>query len=124
MKTKITTKEYRMHRHARVRAIVKGTSLRPRLSVFRSNRHIWVQLIDDTTGKTLAQASDWDGLIKGKKKDKKELRVAEAIGVGEKIAKFAAEKKISKMVFDRGGYRYHGRVKAIADAVRKGGIQL
>ena len=113
-----------MARHARVRAIVKGTLTRPRLSVFRSNRHMWVQLIDDTTGKTLAQASDWKKPVKGKKEDKKESRVAQAAGVGEKIAKLAVEKKISKVVFDRGGYRYHGRVKAIAEAVRKGGIEL
>lgn len=113
-----------MHRHARVRAIVKGTSLRPRLSVFRSNRYMWVQLIDDTMGKTLAQASDRESPMKGKIGGKKESRVFCAAEVGEKIAKLAVEKKILKVVFDRGGYRYHGRVKAIAEAMRKGGIEL
>lgn len=124
MKTKKTTKEHRMQRHARVRAIVKGTSLRPRLSVFRSNRHIWVQVIDDVAGKTLAQATDWEKPMKGKKGARKESRMTNAETVGEKIAKLVAEKKISKLVFDRGGYQYHGRVKAVAEAVRKEGIQL
>ncbi|MDP3770515.1 MAG: 50S ribosomal protein L18 [Candidatus Sungbacteria bacterium] len=124
MKTKTTTKQQRIRRHARVRAIVKGTSGRPRLSVFRSNRHIWVQLIDDIAGKTLAHASDWDHPVKGKKGAQKESPVIKAEGVGEKIAKLAVEKKISNVVFDRGGYRYHGRVKAIAEGMRKAGIQL
>ena len=98
--------------------------MRPRLSVFRSNRHVWVQIIDDVTGTTLAQASDWEKPVKGKKGTKRESRVMDAAGVGEKIAKLAIEKKISKVVFDRGGYKYHGRVKAIAESMRKAGIQL
>mgnify|MGYP001619204499 CR=1 FL=1 len=125
MKTrKHTTRNLRIRRHARVRAQIKGTSDRPRLCVFRSNRYLWVQLIDDTQGKTLAQATDWEKPEKGKKSGKKETRVARAEHIGEKIAQLALEKKISAFVFDRGGYKYHGRVKAVAEGARKAGIRL
>lgn len=122
-KRNITTRGKRIRRHARVRAHVKGTSERPRLCVFRSNRYIWVQLIDDVAGKTLAQATDW-GTPGDKKTNIKETRVMHAERVGEHIAELAREKKISAFVFDRGGYKYHGRVKAVAEGARKGGIQL
>lgn len=119
-----TTRQSRIRRHIRVRARIKGTSKRPRLCIFRSNRYVWAQLIDDETGRTLAQATDWEKLSKGKKETAKETRVMRAERVGEMIAKRAAEKKISSFVFDRGGYAYHGRVKAVAEGVRKAGIQL
>ena len=124
MKRMTSTREQRMRKHARVRAVIKGTADRPRLCVFRSNRYIWAQLIDDTARVTLAQATDWEKPVKGKKAGKKESRVMRAEEVGEKIAKIAAEKKISAIVFDRGGYRYHGRVKAIAEGARKGGMKF
>lgn len=118
-----TTRQSRIRRHARVRAHVKGTSERPRLCVFRSNRYIWAQLIDDVAGKTLAQARDW-GTSGDKKTKIKETRVMRAERIGEHIAELAREKKIFAFVFDRGGYKYHGRVKAVAEGVRKGGIRL
>lgn len=119
-----TTRQSRIRRHARVRARVKGTSDRPRLCVFRSNRYILAQLIDDEAGKTLAQATDWEKIPKGKKETTKETRVLRAERVGEIIAKLAMEKKISAFVFDRGGYAYHGRVKGVAEGARKAGIKL
>mgnify|MGYP001558818914 CR=1 FL=1 len=113
-------------RHKRVRAKIAGTSSVPRLSVFRSNRHISVQLIDDVTGKTIAFADDREpktpdgntgALFSG-------TPIERARKVGERIAKRAAEKKITSVVFDRGGYTYHGAVKAVADGARKGGLVL
>lgn len=125
MKRKITTREYRIRRHTRVRAIVKGTPGRPRLCVFRSNRYIWAQLIDDIGGCTIVQSSDREILLaKDKKIIKKETRVEQAEKVGIMIAHRAAKKNISVAIFDRGGYRYHGRVKAIAEGARKGGLVL
>ena len=108
----------------RVRAVMKGTSARPRLCVFRSNRFVWAQLIDDTNGITLACATDCEKLEKGRKIGKDGSRVARAEQVGEQIATMAREKKISAFVFDRGGNKYHGRVKAVAEGARKAGIQL
>ena len=115
----------RRRRHKRVRSIVKGTAKVPRLCVFRSNKHIYAQLIDDEKGKTLVSASDLD-LKKSKTKSKKELTGKAAIAhrVGEILAKKAVEKKFEKIVFDRGGYKYHGRVKALADGVREGGLKF
>ncbi len=124
MKNSKTKRNLRIRRHARVRARIKGTSERPRLSVFRSNRFIWAQLVDDAAGKTLACATDWEKPAKGKKAVKKETRIVRAERVGERIAAFAKEKKISALVFDRGGYAYHGRVKAVAEGARKAGIQI
>ena len=124
MKFTKTKRNLRERRHARVRALIKGTSERPRLCVFRSNRFIWVQLIDDANGKTLASATDWAKPVKGKKAGKAEPRVARAEQVGERIGKLAAEQKIKAFVFDRGGNKYHGRVKAVAEGARKAGIQL
>ena len=106
----------------RVRAAIKGTSKRPRLCVFRSNRFVWAQLIDDASGTTLAYATDCEKSEKGKKISKKESAKMRAGRVGEQIAKLAADKKISTFVFDRGGYKYHGRVKAVAEGARKAGI--
>jgi len=99
-----------------------GESL-PRLSVFRSGRHIYAQIIDDAKGITLAFASDIVGKKGAAKKDTKR-GVESASHVGESIAKLAIEKKINAVVFDRGGYRYHGRVRALADAARKAGLKF
>ena len=101
--------EKRKRRHRRVRAKIKGTGEVPRLCVFRSNKYIYAQIIDDEKGKTLANA-------------KAELN--KAAKVGEDIAKKAIKEKINKVVFDRGGYKYHGRVKALAEAARKGGLKF
>ncbi|MFN3301535.1 MAG: 50S ribosomal protein L18 [Patescibacteria group bacterium] len=112
----------RYRRHKRVRAKVFGTKDRPRLSVFRSLKHIYAQIIDDEKGHTLVSASDFDLKSKIKKEKKKPTKVEIAYQVGELIAKKALEKKIKKVVFDRGGYKYHGRVKALAEGARKKGL--
>jgi len=111
--------EKRYRRHRRVRAKVKGTKECPRLSVFRSNQHISVQLINDDKKETLVSFGDF------KIKKKKGLtKVQLAKEVGRLIAKEALEKKIKKVVFDRGGYKYHGRVKAVAEGAREGGLKF
>lgn len=104
-------------RHARVRARISGTDDCPRLSVFRSNRGMFVQLIDDENSKTLASASALE--IK-KKSDKTDI----GNELGKLIAKKGKEKKIETVVFDRGSYKYHGRVKAVADGAREGGLKF
>ena len=104
-------------RHRRVRKHLAGTPDRPRLSIFRSNKQIYAQIVDDLAGHTLASASSLD-LEQGE--DKK----ATASSVGEAIAKKAAESGIKQVVFDRGGYKYHGRVKALADGARSGGLSF
>ncbi len=103
----------RERRHARVRARVKGTSERPRLAVFRSNRFVSAQLIDDTAGTTVAAAHG---------REFKGPQSAQASSVGQTIAKKARAAGITAVVFDRGGYRYGGQVKALADAAREGGL--
>lgn len=117
MRGMTSKREKRERRHKRVRAKIKGTVERPRLSVFRSNRHLWVQLIDDTRGVTVAAANDAE--IKGK-----EARTAEARLLGALIAERAGEKKIKQAVFDRGGYRYHGVIQAVAEGARKAGLRF
>jgi len=112
----------RIRRHARVRAKVKGTTAKPRLCVFRSLNHIYAQIIDDTKGHTLIQASTLDAEIKGElegkgKKDRAGL-------VGSLVAKRALSKKVKQVVFDRGGCKYHGRVKALAEAAREAGLKF
>lgn len=102
-------------RHKKIRSRVSGTSERPRLFVLRSNNHIYASLINDIEGKTLITVSDKD--LKGTKTEKAEK-------VGEVMAKEAQTKKIDLIVFDRGGYKYHGRVKALAEAARKGGLKF
>ncbi len=104
-------------RHGRVRSVVTGVEKRPRLTVFRSASHIYAQLINDQTGKTLAQASSRELKDKSAKTD---LSTA----VGKLIAGKAKEQGISQVVFDRGGYRYHGRVKALAEGAREGGLEF
>jgi large subunit ribosomal protein L18 len=120
MKKTRTPRAARVRRHTRVRDGIAGTPERPRLAVYRSLNHIYAQIIDDTVGHTLAHASD-DG--KGlKTAGKKKSEVAGL--VGEALARTAKEKGIEKVVFDRGGFRYHGRVKALAEAARKGGLSF
>ncbi len=112
----------RQRRHARVRVKVQGTPSRPRLCVFRSLNHVYAQIIDDSLGHTLVAASTLDPEIKGdiEGKDKK----ARAGLVGLSVAQKALSKGINQVVFDRGGYKYHGRVEALADAARKEGLKL
>ena len=107
----------RTQRHARIRSKVSWTATKPRLAVFRSNTNIYAQLIDDVSGKTLAQANTKE-IAKGKN----DMSGAEK--VGEMIAKKGKEGKIEEVVFDRGGYNYHGKVKALADGARKGGLKF
>jgi large subunit ribosomal protein L18 len=110
----------RKKRHARVRAKLSGTATRPRLNVFRSNKHIYAQLIDDVNGATLVSASTLD-----KEFDLESTGNVEAAKkVGELVAKRAVEKGFTSVVFDRGGYLYHGRVKALAEAARENGLQF
>ena len=116
------TRLARKRRHARVRARVKGTSARPRLCVFRSLRYIYVQGIDDSSGHTLASASSLDTEIKGKLDGKK--KTEGAVLIGALIAQRLLDKGIKQVVFDRGGYKYHGRVKALAEAARKAGLEF
>ena len=108
-------------RRFRVRAGIKGTGERPRLSVFRSSKHIYAQLIDDFKGTTVATASSLDEALSSVKYGGN-IKAAQA--VGKRLAEVAKEKGISKAAFDRGHYRYHGRVKALADAAREGGLQF
>ena len=110
----------RVMRHARVRRKVKGTSERPRLAVFRSLNHVYVQVIDDSQGVTLAAASTLDSELRGQRDGK--VKAETSKGVGQLIARRAKERGVSEVVFDRGGYKYHGRVKALADAAREGGL--
>ena len=115
----LTVSESRARRHRRVRGKVAGTAGRPRLVVFRSNRGIEAQLVDDETGRTIAAAS-WIKLAKSFKGDK----TAQAAEVGKTLAANAKKAGVEAAVFDRGGYLYHGRVKALADGAREGGLQF
>ncbi len=115
----LSVSESRARRHRRVRGKVTGTAARPRLVVFRSNRGIESQLVDDATGRTVAAAS-WLALPKSFKGDKS----AQAAEVGKLLAANAKTAGVEAVVFDRGGYLYHGRVKALADGAREGGLQF
>ena len=117
-----TTRAARHRRHARVRRRVHGTAVRPRLCVFRSANHIYAQLIDDDLGRTLASASDLGGIETGE--DDGEGKTARAAAVGRALAEQAKAARIEQVVFDRGGYRYHGRVRALADAARAVGLNF
>jgi large subunit ribosomal protein L18 len=114
----LTARQARERRHRRVRGKVAGTAERPRLTVFRSNRGVFAQLVDDASGKTLAGAS-WITVkgLKGTKTD-------QARAVGQAIAEAAKKVGVETVVFDRGGYLYHGRVKALADGAREGGLKF
>ena len=120
MITKQDKNAVRRKRHARVRAKLSGTSARPRLNVFRSNKHIYAQLIDDVAGVTLASASTLDKEISVESAS----NIDAATKVGELVAKRAVEKGIKSVVFDRGGYLYHGRIQALADAARENGLEF
>jgi len=120
MITKADRKTARVKRHNRIRRRIWGSTERPRLCVYRSNKHIYAQIVDDSTSKTLACASTLDGDFKGGKSWDKDA----AKQVGELIAKRAKEKGIDSVVFDRGGYIYHGRIAAIAEGARTAGLSL
>ena len=115
----LTTRQARERRHRRVRGRIEGTAERPRLVVFRSNRGIEAQLVDDLAAKTLAAAS-WLNL----KKSFKGNKTQQAAEVGKLLAANAKKAKVERVVFDRGGYLYHGRVKALADGAREGGLKF
>ncbi|NOY37562.1 MAG: 50S ribosomal protein L18 [Chlorobi bacterium] len=117
----LTRIERRKRIRQRIRKIVNGHPEKPRLAVYRSNRQIYVQAIDDLNGKTLASASSREKEISGKGKISKKEQARQ---VGELIAKRLKEKGIENVTFDRGGYLYHGRVKELADAARKGGLNF
>ena len=119
---KVEPRVARYRRHARVRARVEGTTASPRLCVFRSLNHIYAQVIDDSRGYTLTFASTLDPEIKGDAIGKAKTGKAEL--VGSLVAKRALSKGINHVVFDRGGYKYHGRVKALAEAARQAGLKF
>ena len=112
----------RIRRHRRVRGRVQGTSDRPRLNVFRSLRHIYAQIIDDGSGHTLVSASTLDKEVRGQCSDVEKTEAAQV--VGQVLAVRALAHGVSRVVFDRGGFKYHGRVKALAEAARKGGLDF
>jgi large subunit ribosomal protein L18 len=120
MRGKKTATALRKRRHERVRKTVTGTLERPRLAVYRSLNHIYAQVIDDAAGHTVAAASDQDAEIRKEATKKKKTDVAGLVGAA--LGQRAKEKGITAVVFDRGGFRYHGRVKALAEAVRKAGV--
>lgn len=119
MINKVSSNDARLKRHARIRVKLSGTSEVPRLNVFRSNKNIYAQIIDDVKGKTLVAASniekDFDN--SGSKKE-----ISKKVGLA--LAKKAAEANIKQVIFDRGGYQYHGRVKELADGAREGGLEF
>jgi large subunit ribosomal protein L18 len=117
-----TRQERRLRRHLRIRKRIFGTPERPRLSVFRSLKHIYAQIIDDTTGRTLCAASTLDKELREKLQGL--TKTQQAIEVGKLIAKRALELGIKQVAFDRGGHKYHGRVKALADAAREAGLEF
>ncbi|MBI2064367.1 MAG: 50S ribosomal protein L18 [Candidatus Yanofskybacteria bacterium] len=106
----------RSRRHRKVRAKISGTSSRPRIAVFKSNQYIYAQVVDDESGKTLLSVSDME-VKKGKKSEK-------ALKIGETLAARMKEKGLLEAVFDRGGFKFHGRVKSVADGLRNGGIKF
>ncbi|HIR56909.1 MAG TPA: 50S ribosomal protein L18 [Candidatus Gallacutalibacter pullicola] len=119
MVNKADSNKARLHRHLRVRGKVSGTAQRPRLNVFRSSKNIYAQVIDDVAGVTLAAASTLDKEFAGYGGNKEAARK-----VGEMIAKRAIDKGITEVVFDRGGYIFHGRVKELAEGAREGGLKF
>ena len=113
----LTKPQRRLRIRRRVRKVVSGTATRPRLSVFRSNKEIYAQLVDDVAGKTLAFSTSLKGKLKG-------TRIEAAASIGKQIAEKAQSAGISEIVFDRGGYLYHGRVKSLAEAAREAGLKF
>ncbi|UJF33699.1 50S ribosomal protein L18 [Paenibacillus hexagrammi] len=122
MITKGDKNKARLKRHLRVRKKIEGTQARPRLNIFRSSKHMYAQLIDDVAGVTLVSASTQDKELKGEVGNGGNVEAARK--VGELVAKRAKEKGVEKVVFDRGGYLYHGRVQALADAAREAGLEF
>jgi large subunit ribosomal protein L18 len=119
---RVNSSEVRLRIHRRIRKKVSGIEARPRLCVFRSNKHIYAQIVDDAHGKTLTAASTLDADAKSKVKNGGNIAAAKV--VGQIVAKRAIEKGINAVLFDRGGYIYHGRVKALADAAREAGLKF
>jgi large subunit ribosomal protein L18 len=116
--TNLSRDALRRKRHTRIRLRISGSADRPRLSVFRSAKYIYAQVIDDTTGRTLASASSREGDVAG------DTKVDVARGVGRAIAERAKAAGVSSVVLDRGGYQYHGRVRSLAEGAREGGLNL
>jgi large subunit ribosomal protein L18 len=116
----LTKSEHRVRRHRRVRKKVSGTEQRPRLAVFRSNKHIYVQAIDDTTGRTVASAST----MEADARTGATATVEAAKGVGRKVGERLKAAGVTTVVFDRGGFKYHGRIAAVADGAREAGLEL
>jgi large subunit ribosomal protein L18 len=114
----------RKRRHARVRKQISGTSERPRLNIFRSLNHIYAQIIDDTQGITVASASTLDSAVRNSGEIKGKTKIEQASAVGKLVAERAKQAGVTQVVFDRGGYKYHGRVKALADASREAGLEF
>ena len=123
---KIKTKDDRRQRiKYRIRKRVQGTEARPRLTIFRSVAHMYVQVVDDMTGRTIASASTVEPTVKGSmKKEERGGNIAGAKAIGRTIAERLKEKGVTRVVFDRNGFLYHGRVKAIADAAREAGLEF
>ena len=119
---KMTRRLSRARRHDRVRRVISGTTARPRLNVFRSLVHIYAQLIDDSTGTTLVSASSLDAELRDQMAGKKKSEKARI--VGQAVAARAQARGLKLVVFDRGGYRYHGRVQAVAEGAREGGLEF
>lgn len=117
---RVKTTDSRQRRHLRVRKKVRGTAARPRLAVFRSNKHIYAQVIDDVAGRTLASASTMETSARGADTG----TVAAARSVGERVADRAKGAGVGTVVFDRGGFKYHGRVAAVADGARSAGLEF
>ena len=122
MSTAMKKSASRIRRKKSIRKKLAGTSERPRLSVFRSNKHIYAQVIDDTNGKTLASMSTASEAIRGDITEKKKTEAAQL--VGQKIAEKCKDLSIGTVVFDRNGFIYHGRIKAVAEGAREGGLQF
>ncbi len=120
MKKGKTARSARERRHRRVRRKLVGTAERPRLAVYRSLNHIYAQIIDDRAGSTLVAASDLGAELRKSRDGKKKGEVAALVGAA--VARKAKEKRITTVIFDRGGFKYHGRVKALAEAARQGGL--
>lgn len=116
-----SSSQQRIKRHRRIRKKVTGTADRPRLAVFRSNKHLYAQIIDDVSGRTLASASTVDASLKS---DSLANSVEAAARVGSLVAQRAAELGLTRVVFDRGGFQFHGKVKALADGAREKGLQF
>ena len=115
-------KQLRAKRHLRVRSKISGTPDKPRLAVYRSEKHIYAQIIDDVSGKTIVSASTIDKEFKAN--DLKSWNIAAAAEVGKLVAKRAIEKGVKTVVFDRGGFKFHGRIKSLADGAREGGLEF